>query len=40
MRTEGSLHALEWTLTGDEMAAPGDLGLYLYDFNLGSPPAD
>ncbi|MFG2480811.1 WD40 repeat domain-containing protein [Streptomyces fagopyri] len=38
MRTEGALRALKWTPGGDGLAAGGDLGLYLYDFDPGVQP--
>ncbi|TQJ37011.1 WD40 repeat domain-containing protein [Streptomyces sp. SLBN-115] len=39
MRTEGGLRALDWTPTSRGLATAGDFGLYLYDFDPGSPPA-
>ncbi|MEV7738866.1 NB-ARC domain-containing protein [Streptomyces sp. NPDC088921] len=39
MRTEGGLRALDWTPTSGGLATAGDFGLYLYDFDPGSPPA-
>ncbi|MCX4920003.1 NB-ARC domain-containing protein [Streptomyces sp. NBC_00687] len=40
MRAEGTLHELKWTPTGDGLAAAGELGLYLYGFTPGTPPAN
>ncbi|MCZ4103663.1 NB-ARC domain-containing protein [Streptomyces sp. H39-C1] len=38
MRTEGKLRAMQWTPNNRGLAAVGELGLYLYDFDPGTHP--